>query len=128
MSGRDHEDQLGAVGERGAVGVQHGPFLARVSAPGDPHALARGEAEQAAPEIDRARRVDGGRVNLDVAGDDDALRLGAERDDPPRVLVGLHGEDADIGEDRRHEAPYQTVAAIRSIGDPPVGDHHRHAA
>ena len=103
-------------------------LLARVRAPGDPHALVGVQGEEAAPQIDRAGRVDDGGVGLHVARDDDALGMGAERDDAPGVLVRLHREHAHVGEDGRQEASHEPVTTVGPVRDAPVGDHHRDAA
>ena len=127
MPGRDHQSQLGALPQRGAMRVEHRFFLALMRAPCNPHGPARLEAEKPAPKVRRARRV-GQRLILDVASDEDALRADAEGDDPPGVLGRLHGEDPHVGEHGTHEGAQEPVTTVRAVGDPSVRDHDRDPA
>ena len=69
----------------------------------------------------------GHQVALQIAGHHHARRRRAERDDPPRVLLGLHREDGDVREHAPHQPADPPVAAERPVGDAAVGDHGRDA-
>ena len=62
------------------------------------------------------------RVELQPAGDDDAVAIGAHLDDAARRLLALHAEAIDVGEHAAEERPRQPVARIRPRRDPAVDE------
>jgi len=109
MPGRQDQREPRRLDRRRRLRGEHGLFLAAVRAAGDPDALIAREAEQPPPQVggaDRVRR----RVVLEIARHRDALRRGPQRDDPPRVLVRAHGEDAHVGQHTAQRRANQPVA------------------
>ncbi len=101
-------------------------FLALHGAAGDQHRPGRREAEIAQDAFARPRRRGGSarlqRVELEAAGDDDAIGGGADLDEAADRLLRLHAESVDVSEHVPEEAARQPVARERPRRQPAVHD------
>ena len=105
------------------------PFM---RARGDDHGPVAAHPEIAEHAV--AAAVGGGRdaghvqrVELQAAGHDHLVGIGADLDDPARRLLALHAEAVDVRQHAAEERPRQAVARIRSRRDPAVDEHRADA-
>ena len=125
MARRKDEQRVAARRPQPVERADDGLFLALERAAGHEHGPVRRHAEESqhalAPAAAPGRRghhVE--RVELQAAGDGDARRIGAERDEAPRGLFALDAEPIDIGQHAPEERTDQPVARKRSIRDAAV--------
>jgi hypothetical protein len=126
MARHQHQQRVEAGGADRGLRVECGLLLALVRAAGDPDgARARVlRAQRGAPRADVGRQVE---VELDVAGDVRALRVGADRAKALRIAFALRGDHDAVRQRFAEQAGEAAIAPHRARRDARARQHQRHA-
>ena len=125
-----HEDQqrVGMAGEQLAVGGEDLLVFAGMGAGGDPQRAPLGSPAGTQGIGARLQLGIDTQVELDRAGDADALGAGAEPAEALGLGLGLRGDPVHLGEHRPGQAGKAGIAAGGLLRQPGVGQHRGSAA